>query len=291
MFDFEDLQTFVAVADAGGVTPGARRLGLSKSIVSRRLMRLEEQLGVQLLARTTRGAALTDAGATFREHAVRVVAELEAAREAVSSDGALRGLLRVTAPLSFGPTHLAPLFAEFALAHPHLRLQVSYSDAVIDLVGEGYDAAVRIGYLADSTLVARRIASVPVRIVASPAYIAAHGAPKIPEDIAKHEALLFRTEPWPMSVRGKTVQIHARGRFKADNGVALVEAAAAGLGITMAPAFLTDDRIASGSLVALLREYEPPEVAIYVVRPPGTRTPRNVAAMIDFFAQRLGDRG
>ena len=140
MFDLEDLRTFVMVADAGGVTAGARRLGLSKSIVSRRLVRLEQELGIQLLSRTTRGAALTEAGATFREHAARVATELDAARDALSQEGDVRGLLRVAAPLTFGPTHVAPVLAELAHRHPQLRIHAAYSDRFVDLIGEGFDA-------------------------------------------------------------------------------------------------------------------------------------------------------
>src|SRR5216684_8914882 len=132
--DLEDLQTFVEVADAGGVSPAARRLGVAKSIVSRRLLRLEEELGVQLLARTTRGAALTEAGATFREHAARVCAEIDLARETILPAGDLRGRLRIAAPLSFGPTHSAPVFAELARRHPLLHVHASYSDRFVDLV-------------------------------------------------------------------------------------------------------------------------------------------------------------
>src|SRR5258708_10536720 len=127
MLDLEDLQTFVEVAEAGGVSPAARRLGVSKSIVSRRLFRLEAELGIQLLARTTRGAALTEAGVTFREHAARVCAEIAVARETILPAGDLRGRLRIAAPLTFGPTHLAPVFAEMARRHPLLQLQASYS--------------------------------------------------------------------------------------------------------------------------------------------------------------------
>jgi len=151
------VRTFLEVADAGGVSPAARRLGLSKSIVSRRLARLEQALGVQLLSRTTHGAVLTEAGATFREHAARIAAELDSAQEAISPAGDLRGLLRIAAPLSFGPLHLAPVFAELARRHPLLHVHAAYSDRFVDLVGEGFDAAVRLGFLPDSSLVARRI--------------------------------------------------------------------------------------------------------------------------------------
>ena len=164
--DLEDLQTFVEVADAGGVSPAARRLGVSKSIVSRRLVRLEEELGIQLLARTTRGAALTEAGVTFRDHAARVCAEIDIARETILPAGDLRGRLRIAAPLSFGPTHLAPVPAQLARRHRRLHVHASYSDRFVDIVGEGFDCAIRVGRLSDSNLIARRIGPIHGKLVA-----------------------------------------------------------------------------------------------------------------------------
>src|SRR6202140_4484560 len=163
--DLEDLRTFVDVADAGGVSAAARRLGVSKSIVSRRLPRVEAELGVQLLARTTRGAALTEAGVTFREHAVRACAEIDLARETILPAGDLRGRLRIAAPLSFGPTHLAPVLAQLARRHPRLQVHASYSDRFVDIVGEGFYCAIRVGHLSDSNLIARRIGPVSGRLV------------------------------------------------------------------------------------------------------------------------------
>src|SRR5229473_4777260 len=192
--DIEDLQTFMAVADAGGVSPGARRLGVSKSIVSRRLFRLEEQLGVQLLARTTRGAGLTEAGVTFRDHAARVCAEIDVARETILPAGDLRGRLRIAAPLSFGPADLAPVLAQLARRHPRLQVHANYSDRFVDIVGEGFDAAVRVGYLADSNLIARRVGPIRGKYVASPNYIKEHGAPEKPDELLNHEALMQGTE-------------------------------------------------------------------------------------------------
>lgn len=288
MFDLEDLRTFVEVADAGGVTPAARRLGLAKSIVSRRLARLEQELGAQLLSRTTRGAALTEAGATFREYAARVAAELDAAREAVSPDGDIRGRLRVAAPLSFGPTHLAPVLAELARRHPQLQMYTAYTDRFVDLVSEGFDAAVRVGYLSDSNLIARRIAPIRGKFVASPAYIEAHGAPATPEDLQHHEALMQGTEPWRFVSSGKATTVRVNGRFKADNGEALVAAALAGIGISMVPDSLIEAHIASGALVPVLVDYPPPEAGLYVLRPPGEFPPRKVRALIEILIERFG---
>src|SRR6202040_1626940 len=173
--DLEDLRTFLEVAGAGGVSPAARRLGVSKSIVSRRLPRPQQRLGVPLLSRTTHGAVLTEAGATFHEHAARMGAELDSAQEAISPAGDLRGLLRIAAPLSFGPIYLARGFAELARRHPLLHVHAAYSDRFVDLVGEGFDAAVRLGFLPDSSLVARRICVIHGKYVANSSYIATHG--------------------------------------------------------------------------------------------------------------------
>jgi DNA-binding transcriptional LysR family regulator len=284
----EDLQTFVEVADAGGVSPAARRLGLAKSIVSRRLFRLEAELGVQLLSRNTRGASLTEAGVTFRDHAARVVAEIDLARETLSPEGDLRGRLRVAMPLSFGPTHFAPMLAELARRHPLLHVHASYSDRFVDLVGEGYDCAIRVGNLQDSNLVARRIGPIHGVLVASPGYVAVHGAPTSPDDLGEHQALLQGTEAWTFLDRGKPVVVHPQGRFKADNGTALAVAAVAGLGIAGLPRALIEDELASGALVSLMEDYPIPIAGIFVVRPPGQHPPRKVRVLIDLLVEKFG---
>ena len=289
MTDLVDLETFVAVADAGGVSPAARRLGLPKSIVSRRLSRLEQELGAQLLTRTTRGAALTEAGATFREHAARVCAEMQAARDSIAPEGDVRGLLRVSAPLSFGATHIAPALAELARRHPRLHVHAAYSDRRVDLIGEGFDVAIRLGTLSDSNLVARRIRAFRGRAVASPAYLAAHGAPQTPEEIAAHPALMQGTESWRYTVAGNVVTVHPQGRFKADNGQALVSGALAGLGIAALPDFLIEEHLATGALVPLLVDYPMPEAGLYVVRPPGSHPPRKVRALMEIMVERFGE--
>lgn len=287
--DLEDLRTFVEVADTGGVAPGARRLGLSKSIVSRRLGRLEEEIGVQLLSRTTRGSALTEAGATFREHAMRIVAEIDAAQETLSPEGEVRGLLRIAAPLSFGTTRLAPVFAELARRHPLLQIETSYSDRFVDLVGEGFDCAVRLGFLLDSSLVARRICAFHGKLVASPAYVAAHGAPQTLEDLAHHQAAMKKGEVWPLRDGRKTVIVRPHGRFYADSGEALMAAALAGVGVAALPDFLAEPHIAAGALVPLLTDYPAPEAGMFVVRPPGAFPSRKVRFLIDILIEHFGE--
>jgi DNA-binding transcriptional LysR family regulator len=288
MLDLENLETFVEVADAGGVSAAARRLGVSKSIVSRRLVRLEAELGVQLLARTTRGAALTEAGVTFREHAARVCTEIDLARETILPAGDLRGRLRIAAPLSFGPTQLAPVLAQLALRHPRLHVHASYSDRFVDIVGEGFDCAIRVGYLSDSNLVARRIGPIYGKLVASPAYVSEHGAPETPDQIASHQCLVQGTETWRFVDGDKTIAMRPQGRFKADNGAALAAAAVAGLGIATLPDFLTEKELASGALVALMTGYPPAEAGIFIVRPPGHHPARKVRVLTELLIEHFG---
>ena len=288
MLDLEDLQTFVEVADAGGVSSAARRLGVSKSIVSRRLFRLEADLGIQLLARTTRGAALTEAGVTFRDHAARVCAELDIARETILPAGDLRGRLRIAAPLSFGPTDLAPVFAELARRHPQLHIHTCYSDRFVDIVGEGFDCAIRVGYLSDSNLIARRIGFIHGKLVASPGYIKTYGAPERPEEVLSHQALMQGTETWQFTDGDKTISIHPQGRFKADSGIALAAAAVAGLGIAWLPAYLVEPHLTSGALVSLMTRYPPPTAGMFVVRPPGSHPARKVRVLTELLIEHFG---
>ena len=286
--DLEDVRTFVDVADAGGVSSAARRLGVSKSIVSRRLFRLEAELGVQLLARTTRGAALTEAGVTFREHAARVCAEIDIALETIMPAGELRGRLRIAAPLSLGPTHLAPVFADMARRHPLLHVQASYGDRFVDIIAEGFDCAIRLGYLADSNLIARRVGAVTGTLVASPDYIREYGAPQTPDELLTHQALMQGTETWQFMDGDKTISIHPQGRFKADNGTALAAAAVAGLGIAWLPDHLIKDYLDSGALVQVMARYPVPTGGLFVVRPPGQHSTRKVRVLTELLIERFG---
>jgi len=286
--DIEELQTFVEVANAGGVSPAALRLGVSKSIVSRRLARLEAELGVQLLARSTRGAALTEAGATFREYAARVCAEMDVAREVILPAGPLRGRLRVAAPLSFGPTHFAPLLAEMARRHDQLSIQTCYTDRFVDLIAEGFDCAIRVGYLPDSNLIAKCIGPIEGQLVASPNYISANGAPERPEEIILHQALMQGTEAWQFLDGDKVISVRPQGRFKADNGVALVAAAAAGLGIAYLPNCLTHDSLVSGALVPIMKRYPPPAAGAYMVWPAGQNPVQKIRVLTELLIEYFG---
>jgi DNA-binding transcriptional LysR family regulator len=286
--DIEELRTFVEVADAGGVTAAARRLGLSKSIVSRRLARIEEDLGIQLLARTMRGAALTEAGVTFRDHAARICAEIDIARETILPAGELRGRLRIAAPLSFGPTHFAPVLATLAERHPKLQIQTSYTDRFVDLIAEGFDCAIRVGHLADSTLLARRVGWTTAKYVASPAYIEKHGAPETPEEFVGHEVVMQGSETWIAMDGDKAIPMKPQGRFKADNAVALVAAALAGIGLAGVPEELITEHLATGALVQVMPRYPCPDLGIYVIRPPGQHPARKIRVLTEMLIECYG---
>ncbi|RWO26046.1 MAG: LysR family transcriptional regulator [Mesorhizobium sp.] len=199
------------------------------------------------------------------------------------------GQLRIAAPLSFGITRLPPIFAELARRHPLLHLDTSYSDCFVDLVGEGFDCATRLGMLRDSSLITRRIRAFRGRLVASPAYIAAHGTPQSLTDLAHHQAVTRKGEVWPILDGDKTVTVRPRGRFAADNGEAVLAAALAGVGMAALPDFLTETHVAAGSLVPLLERYTTPELGMFVVRPPGAFPSRKVRVLIDILLEYFGE--
>lgn len=283
--EIEELRTFAEVADAGGVTPAARRLGVSKSIVSRRLLRLEQELGVQLLVRNTRGSTLTEAGASFRECAAQACSLIDIAKETILPQGALVGRLRIAAPYVYGPTHIAPVLAEMARRHPLLRIHTSYNDHFVDLIGAGFDCGIRIGYLESSSLIVKQVAPLFGKFVASPEYIAAHGVPETPDQLADHEALTLRDEPWMCMDGTKIVTMRPQGRFKADNSGGLIAAALAGIGIARMSDEFVDEHIAAGRLVPVLTRFPLPPAGIYVVRPPGQHPARKIRVLTELLIE------
>ncbi|HWK65343.1 MAG TPA: LysR family transcriptional regulator [Rhizobiaceae bacterium] len=295
MTDLEDMRLFVEVAEQGGFSRAAATLGISKSIVSRRVAAMEEDLGAQLFRRTTRGMSPTEAGLEFKARAERILADYAEAREAVAREsGQMVGRLRVSAPLSFGMRHVAPVLAAMAARHPGLEIDVSFSDRMVDLIGERYDAAVRIGSLRDSSLVARRVASVRAHLVASPTYLERHGRPMTPADLARHECLIYSgsvSPEWSLRSGRRTITIRPAGRLRSDNGDTLVQWAVMGLGITNSPSFLVSDELESGKLESVLEDFATPEYGVYVVRPPGAEVPAKVRALSDEMADHFGRVG
>jgi DNA-binding transcriptional LysR family regulator len=292
MIEIDDLRSFIEVLDSGGFNRAARRLGLSKSIVSRRVARLEDRVGARLLARSTRGVSATDGGLELKARGERILAELADAEEALAQrGGALVGRLRLSAPLSFGVRHVAPVLAELACRHPRLELDISYSDRVADLVGERFDAAIRIGVLQDSSLIARRIAPVRTTVVASTAYLDRHGRPATPQDLLHHQCLIYtgqRNPEWRFRSGKRWITIRPEGRLRSDSGDALLTWMLAGLGVAPAPSFLVADAIRDGLLEPLLRDFPMPEAAIYLVRPPGPHVPAKVRALTETLVEHFG---
>lgn len=292
MIEIADMRCFVEVLESGGFNRAAAKLGLSKSIVSRRIARIERELGARLLSRTTRGMSPTEAGTDFKARCARILAELDAARDAVAQHGGgLTGRLRIAAPLVFGVRHIAPVLGELAKRHPKLEIDVAYSDRIVDLIGEGYDAAIRIGMIRDTSLIARRLAPARAAIVASPEYLAEHGAPRVPADLARHECLIYTgssVPDWHFRAGKRTIAIRPAGRLRSDSGAAILEWALAGLGIASLPTFIAGDRVHDGALVPLLMDFPTPEFAVQVVRPPGANVPAKLRVLIDALAERFG---
>ena len=287
---FEDLQAFVAVVEAGSFTAAAERLDLAKSAVSRRVSALEERLGVQLLRRTTRRLNLTETGRSFYEHSARIVADLEEAESAVAQEhGELSGTLRVALPLSFGIHHMCRPIAEFSRRHPRVSFDLELNDRRVDLVEEGADLAVRIGRLADSSLIAKRLFEARTVVCASQRYLDAHGTPATPDDLSAHDCLIYSNlaEPTRWVCRdkaGNTHRVEVSPVMSASSGDFLCAAAAEGLGIAMQPTFIAGEAISRGDLVPILTEYDWPVTPAYAVYPPTRHLSYRVREFIDYLA-------
>ena len=287
--DLLDVLAFVRVVETGAFSRAAERMGMSKSIVSRRVARLEEQLGARLLTRGAAGAQATDAGQAYYERAANVLVELEAAQEVVAEAVTqVAGPVRLSAPVSFGIAYLAPALADFAAEHPRVELDISFEDSHVDLVAGGFDLAVRMGALADSALIARRIAPSRRIVAGSPDYLARRGRPAHPRELAGHDILIYGNEQWRFRIGGRWENIRVQPRLRADNGEMLRAAAVAGLGLCILPSFIASPAIQAGGLEVLLRDYPLPEAGLHVVMPPGRAATARVRALVEFLAARFG---
>jgi DNA-binding transcriptional LysR family regulator len=287
--DLLDVLAFVRVVETGSFARAAERMGLSKPVLSRRVARLEERLGARLLTRTARGAQPTQIGQAYYERAAAILADLEAAQEVVAQAVTqVAGPIRLSAPLSFGIAHLAPALAEFAGLHPQVELDIEYEDRNVDLAAGGYDLAVRIGTLADSSLVARRIAPVRKHAIASPAYLDARGRPERPADLAGHDVLVYGNEQWRFRAGARWETVRGQVRMRTNNGEMLRAAAQAGLGICLLPSFIAAPAIEDGSVEVLLRDFPLEEGALHAIMPPGRAVTARVRALVDFLVGRFG---
>ena len=292
--DFEAMAIFAKVVELRSFAATAADLGLSTATVSKAVSRLEERLGARLFNRTSRRIALTDAGRTLALRASQLLADGELAEsEALAQSAVPRGLVRLAVPMTFGTKTLAPLLPEFLAAFPEVSIDLSLSDATIDLIGEGFDAAIRSATLPDSSLLARRLCDMPRHVVASPAYLARYGRPTHPMHLADHPCLgyTYLSTPgiWHFSnAAGETASVRPAGPLRANNGEAVLPALLAGLGIADLPEFICSEALASGELEAVLTDWSQSPSGVYLVTPPGGPRPARVEVLLDYLAKRLG---
>jgi DNA-binding transcriptional LysR family regulator len=294
MTDLDAIAVFDRVVERKSFAEAARSLGLTTSAVSKRIARLERALGATLLHRTTRRLSLTEAGAVYHDRIRRVLGELASAEEAVTRLGTEpHGLLRVSAPMSFGHLHLAPLVPEFLAAHPGLRVDLELDDRLVDLIDGGFDVAVRIAALADSSLVARRLAPARRVICGSPDYLARRGVPRHPADLARHDCLRYTLQArgdWTVRRGRSGARVEVSGSLQANNGEVLRAAALAGLGLVFLPTMIVWRDLQAGTLVPVLVPHLPPPTAIHAVYPRSRLLSPKVRAFVDFLAARFGPR-
>ncbi len=287
------ITVFSAVAETGGFTAAARALGLSKSAVSKRVADLEDRLGVRLFNRTTRRVALTEIGHAYHARCRRI---LDDAREAELAVGALHaepiGTLRVNAPMSFGVGHIAPALGAYLDRYPGLGVEIDFNDRLVDVIDEGYDIAIRIADLPDSSLVARRLAPCRRVVIASPDYLRRRGRPVVPGDLSDHECLIYDYLPnpreWPFEGADGIFSMKIGGRLRANNGELLLQAAIAGHGAYLCPTFICGAALAEGRVEALLEDFEAPEISIYAVWPHNRHLSAKVRSFVDFLVERFG---
>jgi DNA-binding transcriptional LysR family regulator len=289
MTGLDEMRAFVEVVESGGVNRAALRLGLSKSIVSRRIAALEHDLGVQLLARSTRGAVPTEAGEEFRQRCTAILVDLAVAREAVSGKaGEVTGRLRVTAPQVLGHSVVAPVLAELACTYPRLQIDAVFTDRVVDLVTEGFDLAIRIGIPRGASLIRRKIAPVRAVLVASPGYLARAGVPQGPFDLDRHDCIAYAgSGDWRFRLGRRWVPVRPGGRLRTDSGETIVQWARAGLGIGNVPGYLVREDLESSALVQVLPDVPQPEIGVFTLRPSGARPSPKVAALIEALVGRI----
>jgi DNA-binding transcriptional LysR family regulator len=293
MEDLERIALFARVVEEKSFSAAARRLNLSKSLVSKQITRLEKSIGSRLLNRTTRALSLTEAGAVLYEHAARILEELDEAKLAVTRlQSAPRGILRISAPVAFGRLHVAPALPAFLAAHPELKIDMVTTDRFVDLAEEGYDVVVRILGEPPPNVVARRLAPVNRRICATPDYFARYGVPQRPQDLEKHNCLTYTyfnpQDPWRLRGPEGEISVRASGDLRLNDDDALAEAVRGGLGIALLPTFIIGNDLQTGRLKSVLSDYVPLERHIYAIYLPNRQLSAKVRAFIDFFLERIG---
>ena len=294
MGQLEDMAMFVRVVEAGSITKAAEQLNIAKSAVSRRLKELETRLGSQLISRTTRQSNLTQAGEQYYQKVHHILSEVDALNEETSGTPTrIEGTLKMTAPLSFGLMHLNDVIDEYANQHPELKFELDFSDRHTDLIEEGFELAIRIRELQDSSYQAKRLALIRYALCASPEYLERMGTPKTFDDLSEHEFLQYGMSKSStielIDEQGKKHQVAVNGKIKANNGDFLREMAVKGHGIAFLPTFITYQALISGELVPILQQYQLPTLNAYAVYPKNRFLSQRCRYLIDFIAERFGD--
>jgi len=296
MLKTEEMQAFIQIVNSGTITAAAGQLQLAKSAVSRRLSELEEQLGVELFHRTTRKLSLTDSGRVFYERCVQILDDLTEAEHSVSeSHREIRGKIKIAVPLTFGVMHLGPAIIDFQRQHPDISFDIDFNDREVDLIQEGFDVGIRIADLKDSSLIARKLAEISLQVCASPAYLLEHGEPQTPEDLQEHACITYsyleHPDLWSFHDKaGKQVSVKVNNSMSANNGLFMLDAATAGLGVIRHPAFIAYEEIAAGKLVPVLQEYAAESVNAYAIYPPTRHLSQRVRQFVDFLAERFSGK-
>ena len=293
----KQIESFVAVAAKGSLTAAALAEGVAPAVVGRRIDALEERLGVKLLLRTTRRITLTHEGSAFLEDCQRLLADMANAEASVSAGGVkASGYLRITAPAGFGRRHVAPLVPAFLARHPDVKLSLNLSDRVVDIVNEGFDCAVRVGDLPDSSLISIRLADSRRLCVAAPAYLRRAGVPQQPADLVRHECLSLssdasQTRGWAFLVNGELIHLRPSGRIDCSDGQVLHAWCLQGLGLAWRSTWEVENDIAAGTLVPVLAAFAAPPNGIHAVVPQRKHLPLRVRLWIDFLKHHYGDAG
>ena len=290
------LKAFLRVAEEGSLAAAADKLGISRALVSKYVIALENQLGTRLFNRTTRRLSMTESGRSFYERSAQAVADLdEAMRCAADSGAAVRGTLRINCAHGFGRRYISPAIGDYLTHQPEVRIDLELNDRLVDIVEEGFDLAIRIGRLEESTLVARKLATTQLVVCGAPAYLARHGEPKVPEDLVRHNCLGYtytrEQSVWsfrrPGAAPDGELAIRVDGCVRANDGDTLMEVALAGHGLIMVPTFLCGGAIAGGLLKPLLLDWETPVLGVHAGHPSRKHLSAKVRSFVDFLAERF----
>lgn len=294
MDKLDSMRIFLRVAELGSFSAVARQREVARSVVTRQVAALESHLGVKLIARSTRSLSLTSAGEAYLGRCREILNLVEAAEAGLAEAGGTpRGNLKISLPLSFGLRHLVPLLLDFGRTYPEISLDLDFTDRRVNLIEEAIDLAIRITGTLEARDVARRIGASRLLVLASPDYLERHGEPRHPEDLARHECLTYEASQgtgWTFLIDGQPLRVPVRGRLRANNGDALMEAAMGGLGIVCQPSFIAASAIAAGKVRLLLNDYVLPELGIYALFPGNRFIPHRVRLLLDYLTERLGSR-